>query len=329
MPRLFVFNPDTDYCLVSGADSYTPPANVVEVRRSLAMTPLAFASPGDALLVLDDIDPPTWRGYEAQASLAGVELLTPSLARAERRRLQAYVAVPWGWNASIRRTLTSVIGDMQGMPSAESIEEIRRLSHRRSNIEMLRAMAPRLDKGIEMPAELSESAEALLRLEREGQLWFKAPWSSSGRGVILASTDDDMHKTELWIQGIIRRQGSVMVEKAYDRVFDFATEWFCRHGKARFLGYSVFDVSFRGKYQSNVSAPQTELLAAIKKRCAGWEDGYLQLQRQAIETVFAANYEGPLGVDMLATRSGAVNPSVEVNLRHTMGMPGLLKYKDL
>ena len=38
-------------------------------------------------------------------------------------------------------------------------------------------------------------------------------------------------------------------------------------------------------------------------------------------------YVGPVGIDMLADKDGRVNPCVEINLRHTMGMTAAALYK--
>ena len=48
----------------------------------------------------------------------------------------------------------------------------------------------------------------------------------------------------------------------------------------------------------------------------------IELQRDAIAEVVAPGYSGPLGIDMLATGDGRINPCVEMNLRMTMGMGG-------
>lgn len=325
MRRLFVFNPETDYCLASDLDAYTPPANVANVRRSFAMTPLSFASPGDALLIIDSPPSP---GEAKAADDAGVELFTPGTASAQRSRLIKYLPTPWGWNRHIRHLLLRVIGRMPGIPSEQEIATLRRLSHRRTNIRMFSEMKPRISASIDVPVEIDNTSDALAALRLNGRLYFKAPWSSSGRGILLADSGDS-GSAEKWIAGTIRRQGSVIMEKAYDRALDFATEWYCNAGKISFLGYSVFNASDRGKYQSNVVASQDELLNMIRAAAPEWSDSFLTLQKHALERIFGSEYNGPLGVDMLATCEGYINPSVEVNLRHTMGMPGLLKYRNL
>lgn len=115
-----------------------------------------------------------------------------------------------------------------------------------------------------------------------------------------------------------------MMEKAYNRRLDFATEWICENGKARFIGYSVFNVSRRGKYQSNYNGSQSELLSEINRVSGQWTPKYLEAQRAALDVIVAPHYDGPLGIDMLVTDSRAINPCVELNLRHTMGMLNLI-----
>lgn len=53
MPTLHIFNPETDYALASGRPQYTPPKNVVKLRRMLAAIPALWAEPGDDILMLE------------------------------------------------------------------------------------------------------------------------------------------------------------------------------------------------------------------------------------------------------------------------------------
>lgn len=210
------------------------------------------------------------------------------------------------------------------MPSEEDITNLRNLSHRRTTIAFFRELSSFLDPEIEIPQEITLAEDGISTFRLTHCLFFKAPWSSSGRGVMLTDDLEEKHVAP-WLRGIIRRQGSVMMEKAYDRKLDFATEWVCRDNKARFIGYSVFNVSRRGKYQSNRTGSQQELLNVIEGATDRWTPDIIGLQQKAIEKIIAPYYSGPLGIDMLVTDSGAINPCVEINLRHTMGMIELLK----
>ena len=94
-----------------------------------------------------------------------------------------------------------------------------------------------------------------------------------------------------------------MMERAYIRRLDFATEWQCRDGEASFLGYSVFNVSRRGKYQSNTTGTQDSLLDLIKSATPKWNPAITEKQKSVLEKLIAPFYSGPLGIDMLVTGS--------------------------
>lgn len=145
----------------------------------------------------------------------------------------------------------------------------------------------------------------------------KAPWSSSGRGLLFSQTLS-REKTLEWIFGVIRSQGFAIGEKKYIRKLDFASEWFVEDGIPVFIGFSIFSSSNRGKYQGNLILPQKKLNERIIKECR-WTDGILKLQKEFISSMISNEYSGPVGIDMLATPDGEINPCVEINLRHTMG----------
>lgn len=327
MSRLHIFNPDTDYALASDSPYYTAPAHVVSLRKENALLPALYADKGDAIIIMDRILQPidTLRFHDV-VSRKAITVLTPEEASEDTHLLTSYIPEPWGWNRQIRRWLLELSAgrSMPGMPSEEDITNLRNLSHRRTTIAFFRELSGFLDPEIEIPQEITLAEDGISAFHLTHRLFFKAPWSSSGRGVILTDDLEEKHVAP-WLRGIIRRQGSVMMEKAYDRKLDFATEWVCRDNKARFIGYSVFNVSRRGKYQYNRTGSQQELLKVIETSTDRWNPDIFSLQQKAIEKIIAPYYSGPLGIDMLVTDSGAINPCVEINLRHTMGMIELLK----
>lgn len=148
--------------------------------------------------------------------------------------------------------------------------------------------------------------------------YVKAPWSSSGRGVFRGR---DI--SEAQVAGIIRRQGSVMLERGYDGVQDFAALYYARGGDVAFHGYSMF---FTGgaAYGGNLLLTDEEIARRIGEMAgaARLAEVRCEVGRLLAETAAAPGYEGPLGVDMLVYRSGDgfdIAPCIEVNLRYTMG----------
>lgn len=329
MARLHIFNPDTDYALASDSPYYTAPAHVVSLRRRDALIPALYASPGDKILLMDD---PVNRLEEMRfydiTVKKGITVLSQSQIMDNPAQTEDDIASPWGWNRQIRHWLIETTGgDLSGIPSEAFISTLRELSHRRTTIAFLREIGPDLDPEIEIPEEIFNHECGLSSFRTRRKLYFKAPWSSSGRGILLTDDLEERH-VEPWLRGIIRRQGSVMMEKAYERRLDFATEWDCRDGSANFLGYSVFNVSRRGKYQSNQTGTQEDLTNLIRKSAPGWNSRIIESQKGAIEKIIAPFYEGPAGIDMLVTEKGAIHPCVEINLRHTMGMVNLINTQN-
>lgn len=321
MKAIHIFNPDTEYALASGRRYYTPPAVVLDLRRKLALLPALYAEPDDMILLPDRPE-----GYREKLEFADVcrsknirVITADDVRRSTDFDVSVYEFKPWGWNLSIRQFLIDLFGPDIAVPSERRIEILRDLAHRRTTISFLREFKDILQAPVVLPKEIFSVGEAMEEYRRNRGLYFKAPWSSSGRGIILTDDLEPRH-VEPWLRGIIGRQGSVMMEPAYDRAADFATEWSCREGKVSFLGLSVFTTSRRGKYKSNVHAPQEELKARIGSLAGQDMDEIIGRQSEAIRKIIAPCYDGPLGIDMLVLRNGAVNPCVEINLRRTMGM---------
>lgn len=232
---------------------------------------------------------------------------------------------PWGWNHSLLSTLLSYNVDPRILKTKGEIDHIRRLSHRRTSAKILETILETAESGeIIPPQEVFSVEDALSFLQNEGEAFFKMPWSSSGRGVIYTKPLSLGRITE-WLTGAIRRQGSVMAERAYTRTIDFATEWFCRDGEVEFIGLSVFNTSESGRYLGNISAPQGMLWDMVRKATSKWNENVVTKQKLGLSQSIAPFYEGPIGIDMFVTSSGDINPCVEINLRQTMGMVNLKK----
>ena len=299
-PKLHIYNPETEYALASASPYYTLPESVRRLRMSKARLPEMYAGHDDAILLMDGADPEPDRP-------SSCTLLTPDMDIEWSR----YIASPWGWNAQIACSLTASCPGLRGIPSAGRIDRLRKLAHRRTTINFLKAYEV---QDISLPLELDDYDTAVEFYHKHPNIFLKAPWSSSGRGVMRTDDLKPMH-VEPWMRGIIRSQGSVMVEPIYDKALDCATEWTMRNGKAAFLGVSVFEASGRGKYHRNIEAGQLSLWNMI----GVLTPEVIEKQRHALQSVIGSDYDGPLGIDMLVTSAGTLHPCVELNLRHTMG----------
>lgn len=332
---LHIYNIETDFALAAKSDFYTPPASVTRLRAEQALFPANFAREGDAIMLLDQLQPdaiPALPYFET--AVRKNILLIDRYGRVLngddghdgkylRDKGAAFKARPWGWNRVIRRILAKALPNLNGMPSDAEMLAIENLSHRRTTIPFLRMMN---GFDVPLPQEFFNVDEAMRFADCHKDVFFKAPWSSSGRGVIRSThmTSDQLSR---WIRGYIGRQGSVTGEIAWPVALDFATEWECREGRAEFVGWSVFNASNQGRYMGNHIVSQKELQNEIASAVNVDTSEIILLQKQALETLIAPRYSGPLGIDCLATPEGKVNPCVEINMRTTMGHAAIRQQK--
>lgn len=345
--NIFIFNPETDYALALGRANYTPPAKIVTLRKQLQLIQTPIARHGDIIIVSDDFLPATYPDKNLLAIIEEKEIVTIRL-----NQLADYISDstpsnynirPWGWNHSLRRQLLDARIDDKLLKTNEEIDTLRQLSHRHTTIPFqrhLQTSLPTLE--VSLAKELFTVEEAMDYASSQDAVFFKAPWSSSGRGIIRYDilTEGTTHMTgqessefvgnlmteqklRKWLGGFIRKQGSVMGERAFKRAADFATEWMINDGEVDFLGLSLFNTSADGRYLGNRNISQTEIDLTLKRFSPFWSNDVIEAQRQALLDVIAPGYSGPAGIDMLIATDGSLNPCVEINLRYTMGMIAL------
>lgn len=308
--KLLLFNPETEYALASGASFYTPPARIEKLRKELQLLPEAWAEEGDLILV-DDI-----RNLSSKFRLVQWEDLEDVFSE-----MPELVIDPWGWNQALVRRLKDCGVPESRLPDRNRILRIRELAHRHTTILLNSLWNESVEEKwkVDVPNEFI-SIEDCLEFYRDNRgCWMKAPWSSSGRGVINTAADMTDELVEQWCRGIIRRQGSVMCETGAERVADYATEWKMTDGNASFLGLSSFSTSNRGKYIANENMSQALMKKKFNSESGVSLDVVVRLQKEILEKVLMG-YEGLFGVDMILETNGKLRPFVEVNLRRTMGM---------
>ena len=315
MPNLHIFNPETDLALGVGRDSYTPNKLIREFRSNYSLIPAIFADKGDTILVLDsEVDKHVERPFSDLVAVKNISIVDSD--QLKNMSIDFQQILPWGWNRHILRLLSSIDCVRNSLPAKTKIETLRNISHRKTTVSFFTEYGNHYP-GIESPRYACDLADAMRCAELSEGVCFKAPWSSSGRGVVFSDkmSHDALRK---WVDGIIRNQKGVMVEPFYKRVADFASEWISSNEEAEFLGFSLFKSSERGKYKGNILLTQSEIRDLIFS-FSKTSFGFLEHQKEFIEKFISPVYSGPLGFDMLVTEDSRVNPCVEINIRNTMG----------
>lgn len=317
---LHIFNPSHDEALGFGSPYYVPTKAAQRLASERCVLPKLWAKAGDVVMITDDLERPE--------SSNGVRFiykreLTPSLIQ------QISKIEPWGWNAYLRHSLRRCGVSDTLLPTDEELENRRRLSSRETAVLLLKQLI-NLNSSYAGQSEWCTSIEAAWDVVKNyGTAMVKSPWSSSGRGVFRVEAEDNVIPAHQRMANILRQFGGIAVERYYERLQDFALEFYAtQEGHISFAGISVFNTSVGGNYLGNVDGTQDELRALLGTYVAIEEiDQSCQHLQACLANVLNGKYVGPLGVDMMIVRDEGVirlHPCVEINLRNTMGHVQLL-----
>ena len=317
MAKLYVFNPEHDLALAANLSNFTAPHAGRKLRFDLGYIPALWAGDDDYVLV-DDVEKAVRSYGRLRAKVGG----TPKqfVDKSQLHRLYINKVEPWGWDLALRSFLIRYGVDT--VPSEGDVDVIRQLSHRRHAADLLSKL--QMNNVIGISHEADNIADIQQLLGTYHHVVVKAPWSSSGRGVrFIADSIDDYQ--ERWINNVIEKQGSVMVEPYYNKVKDFGMEFESDgKGKVSYLGLSLFHTK-NGAYTGNVLASEDEKLQMLNRYVS---DDLLSTIREKVclclGEVLNGKYQGPFGIDMMIVGSDDKNgfllhPCVEINLRRTMG----------
>ena len=348
---LHIFNPEHDIALAANLSNFTAPHAGRQLRNDLGFLPALWAQEGDRVLVQHEESAlKAYRRVCHRLVKLGVSLITnyefqiPKFTTHSSeiviRNSELTSIQPWGWDRAIRRELERMGMTASLLPTAEQIEQIRQLSHRRTSAQLLPLL--QMDGTVGEAFECTAVEEVTELMQRYGRLVLKAPWSSSGRGVRFCDAARLNNKEKIinnndaqmaWVTNILKAQGSIMAEPYYNKVKDFGMEFEAdAEGRIHYLGLSLFH-TVNGAYEGNILATESVKREMISR--------YIPIslldsvKQRIVERLNLDGYVGPFGIDMMIVKSigngnhnsqlSIVNcqlglhPCVEINLRRTMG----------
>lgn len=244
MKRFAVFNPEHDLALANGDVHYLAPHNIREMAHDLA--PL-----------MDYLEWDT----------------------------------PWGWDAAIVSHLHKSGIPRKELPTDAMLAALRTRSERITAHHLLQQMLPLSEQltGESYVCRSLDDIESCATQYRH--LLLKAPLSGSGKGLRHLNLNDDKNKNdnvddndnhpscrrstlmltsslkkiERWADALIRRHGYLTAEPYYDKVQDFAMEFFVADGQCHFIGYSLFTTDNHGRYDSNLLLSDADIEARLSE----------------------------------------------------------------
>lgn len=290
----------------------------------LALLPLWYGRKGDFVLVdrvTDALRFISALPHEIRPSIHPLSLAERPETPTHPTPLQA---APWGLSPQSVRLFETLRRRLPSLSVPRWDEAFACLTHRRTAVNCLKELLP-LAEGLSPPQIFSDINDIRKYVETHPlPCIVKMPYSCSGRGIYWIRSKNWDVQTHRRIAGALKKQQSVSIETALDKVCDFAMEFESDGaGEVLFSGLSVFDTSAGGAYDGNLLGSNERLAKRLTEYVSETELGNV---REAVRSVLTgkvgAVYKGFLGVDMLIYRKGAsfgIHPFIELNLRRTMG----------
>lgn len=313
---LYLFNPEHDMALANFTPYYRPPREIIRMGQDLSYLPLWYAEKGSGVKVADEC---LSASFLAECISMGVHPGGVTATTWEGTSIS-----PWGWDPALVNRLRSEGVPAERCPDEAELRRIRFLSGRQRCVEVLKQFGD-MDGICGKAVECLTIDDVRNFMEDAGETILKSPWSGSGRGLLRISPDSWSENVEGWVARIIRTQGGIMGEPLYQKVCDFAMEFYADGiAGVSFAGYSLFETDSHGNYKLNLLLPDS----AIEKRLSEyvpWETLHAVKGRSlsCLRALLGGDYTGYLGVDMMICHEAGkyvIHPCVEINLRMNMGV---------
>lgn len=138
---------------------------------------------------------------------------------------------------------------------------------------------------------------------------------------------------ERWCARIIEQQGGVVGEPVYNKVEDFAMEFYSDgKGWIIFAGYSLFRTNAGGAYEGNRLLPDAEIerrlsayvpVAALHRASGGVAKTVVRLFGDGVYRLSGSRYDD---LPVALFPEFRIHPCVEINLRMNMGLVSRMLY---
>jgi len=330
--KIFLFNPDHDLAMANHDLNYMSPASARQFSTDLALFPAWYAGKENEVLAASAYNLPFLnemrRKFPQLASL---------LTEAEVAMTKDVGFVPWGWDSAVYKRFIQLGAPPRALPTQDELSLIRDRSHRLQSVELLKRL--QFSHCCGESFYMMELNELRNYVESRTACLLKAPLSGSGKGLYWCKGSFTPHISD-WCRNVIRQQGGVVAEPLYDKVVDFAMQFYAdADGKVQFSGYSLFHTTINGSYDGNLLATDQEIENQLT---AYIPIGVLNKVRITLEKELSqlidGVYVGYLGVDMMICAEAALpdslaggikhrlHPCVEINLRMNMGMASRIIY---
>jgi len=334
---LYHFNPTCELAIGNGSLSYTPPAYLQQFEHELGLIQIYLSTQNDYLLLNENPSPAFIDRLKVlKSDLPQFGLFADLLNRFKGgERLDSLN--PWGWSPVEHKLLSSFkkycSKSFHEQPNNSWKNEHRNLYGRPMALQVLNLfLNQQHNKNHYIPfhhlPRLVKSIDEVLACQQEWvSVVVKAPWSSSGRGLIVLNKGGVHATYKQWINGVIKSQGFVMCEPYFKKCCDISFHFSIESSSVvSYLGQVASSTDERGQFigcylQSQPTGLNANLTNFLNEQ--NLTDIALGLQAALKNCVLFHQYHGILGIDVLVYEDEAetlrFNPCMEINLRQNMG----------
>lgn len=334
---LHYFNPGHEAAILNGSPYYHAPANVVQMQRDLAFLPAWYAREGDCVWTADSLPEDFLNFWLPLKGFSVKEIGTDSVS-AHCDWLAGQGVALWGVSPQAIHLFESISEKYNlnlDIPKWNPL--LSEFSHRQKAAHYLMRLCDSFPfispKLVPHSCESLEAIDAVLEKEDNVVFLAKAPFSSSGRGLLWLPKGKLTRTERQILHGHLKKQKSVSLEYALQKEMDFALEFFLDGvGGCSFEGYSLFETSGKGNYLGNKILPQQQIIDGLAQKIPL---EHLHLIQAKLVEFFSSGlafiYKGYVGVDMLVyseNEEPKLHPCVEINLRANMGIVSISLQKN-
>ncbi len=330
--NIHYFNPGHETAVLNASPYYMAPANVIRMQEELAFLPAWYGRESDMILVNS-----TMERSHYDCLYKHFPTLPHAIHHEDLAGLDEAEVILWGISPQSVHYIEELRKEYNIAINAPVWkEEYTYLNSRLAAHDGLKKIIdklPLIDKDL-LPRfciSLDEIEEAVS--QTDSRLLAKAPYSSSGRGLLWLPVGGLTRTERQILHGILKKQKSVSIEKVLDKDTDFAME-FISDGKGgiEFAGYSLFYTDKKGAYESNYIGSQENISSLLEEKIPPTLlEKVKDTLRNILKDRYACLYKGCIGVDMLVYKDNdeyKLHPCLEINMRYNMGYLSLKLYEN-
>ncbi|MFQ9315126.1 hypothetical protein [uncultured Dysgonomonas sp.] len=320
--NILYFNPGHETAVNNASPYYTPPANIAAMQEELSFLPAWYADREDKVLV--DSKDEVYYSYLTEK----FSTLAQPVSQNELTLYRDTNVSLWGVSPQAIRYFEELNKELEiNLNIPEWSEEYKYLNSRlaardclseliNSILLLSQAVIPQFYTNLD---DINRAVNASAY-----QLLAKAPYSSSGRGLLWLPATGLTRTENQILHGILKKQGSVSIERVLDKQMDFAMEFMADgKGNIAFAGYSLFYTNAKGGYEANYIGSQESIIEQLSEKISldlldSVKKKLIDIMSKKVVTL----YNGCIGVDMLIyleDNEYKLHPCVEINMRYNMG----------